>query len=88
MNVLVTGANDFIGRALCSRLASDNKVAGVDITGPPDGALNIAWERADLTDSDSVAAICEKYSPDMVIHCAGIAHQKIDPQITQIYADY
>jgi nucleoside-diphosphate-sugar epimerase len=37
MNVLVTGANGFIGRALCSRLASDNKVAGVDITGPLDG---------------------------------------------------
>jgi len=71
MNVLVTGANGFIGRALCSRLASDNKVVGVDITGPSDGALNIAWERADLTDLDSVAAVCEKYSPDVVIHCAG-----------------
>jgi len=77
MNVLITGANGFIGRALCRRLASDNKVVGVDITGPPDGALNITWERADLTDWDSVAAICEKHSPDVVIHCAGIAHQKI-----------
>jgi len=76
-NVLVTGANGFIGRALCSRLASDNKVVGVDITGPPDGALNITWEQLDLTDWDSVAAIREKYSPDVVIHCAGIAHQKI-----------
>jgi len=101
MNVLVTGANGFIGRALCRRLASDNKVVGVDITGPPDGALNVAWERADppaspererwragLIDWASVAAIREKYSPDVVIHCAAIAHQKIDPQITQIYADY
>ncbi len=77
MKILITGAAGFIGRALCSRLASDNKVVGVDITGPPDGALNIAWKRADLSDSDSVAAICEKYSPDVVIHCAGIAHQKI-----------
>ncbi|MFZ0451256.1 MAG: NAD-dependent epimerase/dehydratase family protein [Desulfatiglandaceae bacterium] len=50
MNILVTGANGFIGRALCSRLASDNKVVGIDITRPSDGALNIAWERADLTD--------------------------------------
>ena len=78
MDVLVTGANGFIGRALCSRLASDNKVVGIDITGPPPvGALNIAWERADLTDSDSVAAVCEKYSLEVVVHCAGIAHQKI-----------
>ena len=77
MNALVTGANGFIGRALCSRLTSDNKVVGIDITGPSDGALNIAWERADLTDSDSIATICEKCSLDVVIHCAGIAHQKI-----------
>lgn len=32
---------------------------------------------ADLTDVNAVAAICKKYSPDIVIHCAGIAHQKI-----------
>ena len=84
MDILITGANGFIGRALCSRLASGNKVDGVDITGPTDGALNIAWEQADLTDVDSVSAICEKYSSNVVIHCAGLAHQKIDPQITQI----
>jgi len=77
MNILITGANGFIGSALCGRLASGNKVIGVDITGPSDGAFNIAWEQADLIDQDSVSVICEKYSPDVVIHCAGIAHQKI-----------
>ena len=77
MDIMITGARGFIGRALCSRLAFDNKVVGVDITAPPDGALNIVWERADLTDSDSVAAVCEYYSPDVVVHCAGVAHQKI-----------
>ena len=77
MNILITGANGFIGKALCGRLPSGNKVIGVDITGPADGAFNIAWEQADLTDQDSVSVICEKYSPDVVIHCAGIAHQKI-----------
>jgi len=76
-NILITGASGFIGRALCSRLTSDNKVVGFDITAPPDEALNIAWEQADLTDSDSVTAVCENLSPDVVIHCAGIAHQKI-----------
>ena len=77
MNFLITGVSGFIGRALSRRLASDNKVVGIDITGHADEALNIAWERAGLTDSDSVATICEKYSPDVVIHCAGVAHQKI-----------
>jgi nucleoside-diphosphate-sugar epimerase len=77
MAILITGANGFIGRSLYSRLASGNKVIGVDITGPANGAFNIAWEQADLTDQDSVSVICEKNSPDVVIHCAGIAHQKI-----------
>jgi len=76
-NILITGANGFIGRALCDRLSNDNKVIGMDITSSAGGAPNILWERADLTDRNSVAVICQKYSPDVVIHCAGIAHQKI-----------
>lgn len=76
-NILVTGAAGFIGSALCSRLASDNKVIGIDITKGPDKFSNITLEQADLTDFNSVDAICEKYYPNVVIHCAGIAHQKI-----------
>jgi len=34
--ILITGANGFIGRALCDRLSTGNKVIGVDITGPAD----------------------------------------------------
>jgi len=75
--VLITGAAGFIGRALCIQLSTDNKIIGVDITKGPDKSTNIAWEHADLTDEDSAVAICKKYSPDVVIHCAGIAHQKI-----------
>jgi nucleoside-diphosphate-sugar epimerase len=76
-SILITGAAGFIGGALCRRLASDNKIIGVDITSPADEVLNVAWEQADLTNRDSAVAICKKYSPDVVIHCAGIAHQKI-----------
>jgi len=76
-NVLVTGATGFIGSPLCNRLASDNKVIGVYHRKKPVEPANIAWEQADLTDVNTVAAACEKYSPDIVIHCAGIAHQKI-----------
>ena len=77
MSVLVTGANGFIGSAVCNRLASDNKVIGVDIAKTHDDHAKITWEQADLTDFNSVADICKKYSPDVVIHCAGIAHQRI-----------
>ena len=59
-NVIISGARGFIGSALCDRLGYDNKVIGIDITGPTDAGLNITWEQADLTDQDSVSVICEK----------------------------
>ena len=77
MNILITGAAGFIGNALYRRLASDSKVVGVDITGPTNGALNIAWEQADLTDEHTITDVFDKHSPDVVIPCAGISHQKI-----------
>ena len=77
MNILITGAAGFIGSALCIQLSTDNKIVGVDITKRPDKSADIAWEQADMTNEDSAVAICEKYCPDVVIHCAGIAHQKI-----------
>jgi nucleoside-diphosphate-sugar epimerase len=64
VNILITGANGFIGSARCRKLASGNKVIGVDITCPANGELNIAWEQAILTNGDSVTDICEKYTPD------------------------
>ena len=77
MKVLVTGANGFIGGALCSGLASDNRVIGADIAKWSEESADIVWEKADLTDWGLVASLCEKHSPGVVIHCAGIAHQKI-----------
>ena len=77
MNLPTTGANGFIGRALCDKLSPDHRVICIDITERPDIPSKIAWEPANITDSDSVAAICGKYIPDVIIHCAGIAHQKM-----------
>ena len=85
MNILITGSAGFIGSELCAHLSADNTIIGVDITERPDRPANITWEQADLTDGDSARAICEKYSPDVVIHCAGIAHQKIGSVDSAIY---
>ena len=76
--VLVTGAAGFVGSALCSRLVFDNKVISTDIAGNCVSRTNITWEQTDLSESNAVTVICAKYSPDVVIHCAGIAHQKIE----------
>ena len=51
MPIIITGANGFIGRALCSRLSSENKVIGVDIT---DG--NFDNEKIDLEQADPPAS--------------------------------
>jgi len=77
MKVLVTGATGFIGTALCSRLRLNNKVIGIYHKERPVDHAKITWEQADLIDWKSVTTICKKYSPDVVIHCAGVAHQKI-----------
>jgi len=75
--ILITGAAGFIGSKLCNRLSSHGKVVGVDIRKKNISLANIDWEMADLSDFKSVTAICKEYCPDVIIHCAGIAHQKI-----------
>jgi len=85
MNILITGAAGFIGGALCSHFSDDNRVIGADITKGPDRPIHVIWEQIDLTDENAVVAICETYSPDVIIHCAGLAHQKIGAVSTATY---
>jgi len=83
--ILITGAAGFIGSALCNRLALNNKIIGLDVVGSKDKALGIVFEQIDISDLNSVTAICKKYSPEVVIHCAGIAHQKFGAVSLDIY---
>ena len=75
--ILITGADGFIGSVICNRLASNNEIIGVDIEGFKNRASGIVFETADISDLNSVTALCEKHCPEVLIHCAGIAHQKI-----------
>jgi len=77
MPIIITGANGFIGRALCQNLSQYDNVLGIDIHKGSFDNKNITWKIADLTDFDIESGIFKKYVSDVVIHCAGIAHQKI-----------
>jgi nucleoside-diphosphate-sugar epimerase len=77
--ILITGSNGFIGNALCSSLSLDEKVIGLDLV--QTNAMNlpkgIIFEHGDITNTEQMHTICKKYHPNVIIHCAGIAHQKM-----------
>ncbi len=75
-SVLISGAAGFIGTALCERLTDNYRVIGVDNVRKPDNC-GFEWEQVEITDYPAVERVCGEYTPDMVVHCAGIAHQKI-----------
>ncbi|HDP26192.1 MAG TPA: NAD-dependent epimerase/dehydratase family protein [Deltaproteobacteria bacterium] len=78
IKIVITGAAGFIGSALCEMLSYSYTVVGLDTKETGKGAFNcVESVKADITDKDSVSYIIEEYLPDVVIHCAGIAHQKI-----------
>lgn len=70
MRVLVTGANGMLGMDLCALLeAAGNKVIRTDINAR-EGMTVPAWERMDITDTNSVTEALLRHQPDAVIHCA------------------
>jgi len=75
--IIITGADGFIGKALCKKFSNYNNVLGIDIKKSNFDNKNIKLEIADLTDFNKISDIFKKHIPDVVIHCAGIAHQKI-----------
>ena len=75
--ILVTGSRGFIGSELCKRLSSSNEVIGVDYSKDFASPKDFVTRQTDLTDFNEVNQVCKEHSPDVVIHCAGIAHQKI-----------
>ncbi|HOO89540.1 MAG TPA: NAD-dependent epimerase/dehydratase family protein [Syntrophales bacterium] len=76
MKVLITGASGIIGFSLAERIACESEVIGTYCTSKPLDRLEIAWERLDVVNQAEVAALCKKYSPDVVIHCAAVVHRK------------
>jgi nucleoside-diphosphate-sugar epimerase len=72
--ILVTGASGFIGRAICPTLCSKHRVIALDrhpYSATPNNCISV---KADIEDETAIKQICSSYQPDVVIHCAGLAH--------------
>lgn len=77
LNIMVTGATGFIGRFLCDHYKLNK------------GLIALSDERIDIRRSEFVDVLCDlknyhavsdvvdRYAPSIIIHCAGIAHQKV-----------
>ncbi|BBO87642.1 NAD-dependent epimerase/dehydratase family protein [Desulfosarcina ovata] len=75
--ILITGAAGFIGSALVERLSSTYRMICLDQCKPPLKNENSVWESIDITNMEAISLLFKIYTPDIVIHCAGIAHQKV-----------
>jgi nucleoside-diphosphate-sugar epimerase len=75
--ILVTGSSGFVGQAICRVLSEKYKVIALYNMTLPGLGDNCIPVRADITDGEALKTVCETYKPDMVVHCAGIAHQKL-----------
>jgi len=76
--ILVTGACGFIGKAISvSPVSTDKMILLANKSVCNNDQENVIFVNADIEDGNALKKICEKHKPDVVIHCAGIAHQKI-----------
>jgi len=73
--ILITGASGFIGSLLCERISREYETVALCHRSVPNGLVR--FMHCDLGDADSIADVFQTFTPDTIIHCAGIAHQKI-----------
>jgi nucleoside-diphosphate-sugar epimerase len=74
--ILITGISGFIGKAVCERLSKESSVIGID-NNVKHKVQNVTLNHSDITDYEKISKFVNMHKPDIVIHCAGIAHQKI-----------
>ncbi|MCG8565106.1 MAG: NAD(P)-dependent oxidoreductase [Desulfobacterales bacterium] len=75
-HILITGGKGFIGRALVRELSPSHNVTAVDQT-PVKALSHEQIHPLDITDHGAVEALLQSRPIDTIIHCAGIAHQKV-----------
>lgn len=75
--ILITGASGFIGQAICKTLSLKYKIIAFGKPVFSEGQNTCIFVEARIEDENAVQHVCNTYLPDVVIHCAGIAHQKL-----------
>ncbi|WP_218576693.1 NAD-dependent epimerase/dehydratase family protein [Desulfobacter latus] len=88
--VLVTGATGFLGQIISRDLCQDGyQVIGISRSKIPkqETLKNFEYIRADISDTKTLAKICNDRQPDVIVHCAGIAHQRMLHPLPDILYD-
>lgn len=88
--VLVTGATGFLGRIISKNLCQYGyQVIGTGRSKSPKQRVvkNFEYIKADISDTKTLGKICNDKQPDVIVHCAGIAHQKTFRPLPDILYD-
>jgi len=73
--ILITGASGFIGKEVCRTLSLIYKTVGLEHSKTANYIDGVKIFSINILDKDALNKICIQYNPDIVIHCAAIAHQ-------------
>lgn len=68
MNILVTGASGFVGRAIAESLSNSSRILGIGRREFKD--CNFDYFRSDITDASSLSAVGGIMEPDVIVHAA------------------
>jgi UDP-glucose 4-epimerase len=80
--ILITGSAGLIGSHLVNKFLSmgykvigiDNLIGGYE-SNMPSGNSNFYYFKVDILDNKALKEVFDNYNPDIVIHCAALAHE-------------
>jgi len=86
-NILVTGANGYVGQELINRLVHQNYNVFCITRSIPNKELkrykNVKWYNFDLKNEDNIQELFLNQKFDYVVHLAGLAHKKNNKNLTK-----